>query len=111
MIHDHSMAEQQLEQIASTEGHAVPSTVSASDHAQMLRLQRNHGSRFNAAYSTAQERDHREVIAIFRQAEQDPRIAPALRRYARMTLPTLMEHLHMANQLMASGAGENRSAG
>ena len=111
MIHDHTAANDRLTMIAMAHGYGTPLGPSQQDQASLQRLEQDHGRRFNSAYSRTQERDHREVIAMFRRAEQDPRIAPAVREFARKTLPVLEDHLHMANQLVATEAGGNRSAG
>lgn len=111
MIHDHTMANDQLTMIAMAHGYATPLAPSHRDEASLHRLEQAHGKRFNADYSRAQESDHREVISMFRRAAQDPGIAPQVRHFAQQTLPTLQDHLRMANQLVAAEAGGNRSAG
>ena len=105
------MASQQLARIAMAQGYAAPVAPSHRDEASLKRLEQAHGRRFDTEYSRAQASDHREVISKFRRAEQDPRIAPAVREFARQTLPVLEDHLHMANQLVATEAGGNRSSG
>jgi putative membrane protein len=111
MLHDHTQANDQLTTIAMAHGYTTPLGVSQHDRADMARLEQNRGQQFNAAYSQAQDRAHREAVAIFRRAEQDARIAPAVREFARSTLPALEDHLRMANQLVASQAAGNRSSG
>lgn len=111
MIADHTHANDQLTTIAMASGYTTPLGVSQEDRALMARLELNRGPQFNTAYSRAQAADHREAVAVFKRAEQNPRIAPALRNFARMTLPVLEDHLRMANQLVASQAGGNRSSG
>ncbi|HEY7929388.1 MAG TPA: DUF4142 domain-containing protein [Steroidobacteraceae bacterium] len=111
MIHDHTMANDQLTMIAMAHGYGVPVAPSRHDELSLHRLEQAQGKRFNADYSTAQESDHREVITQFRRAAQDPRIAPPVRQFAQQTLPVLQDHLHMANQLVATEGGGNRPAG
>ena len=111
MIHDHTMANDQLTMIAMAHGYAIPVAPSHHDEASLHRLEQAHGRRFNADYSTAQASDHREVISMFRRAAQDPRIAPSVRQFAQQTLPVLQDHLHMANQLVATEGGGNHRAG
>ena len=111
MIHDHAVANDRLTMIARAHGYATPLAPSHPDAASLQRLKQSHGRRFNADYARAQERDHTEVISLFRRAEQDARIAPAVRHFANQTLPILQDHLHMANQLVASEAGANHAAG
>jgi putative membrane protein len=111
MIQDHTMAGMQLQQIASQHGYVVPTGVRLKDRASMTHLEHEHGGSFNAAYSRDEVKDHKQVIAMFEKAEQNPRIAPDIRMFARMTLPVLRQHLQMANELVASEAKGNRSAG
>ena len=111
MISDHTMALDQLKQIASTGGYEVPNNVDAKDKASMEKLKLKTGARMNMAYSSDQEKDHRAVISKFEEAAQNHQIAPAVREYARTTLPTLKEHLRMAQQLVASESQGNRKTG
>jgi len=66
-----------------------------------MRLERDHGAAFDAAYASSQDSNHTGVVAQFKRAEQDRRLDPAV----------LEDHLQMANQLVASHAHGNRSAG
>lgn len=111
MISDHTMLDRQLRRVAEQNGYSVPSGVDSKDRAMMTTLEHDRGSKLNAVYSMDQTKDHRQVIAQFEQAADDPRIAPAARQAAEMALPILRMHLQMANQLVASEAHGNRSAG
>jgi len=111
MLHDHTMANHQLMMIAMAHGYAIPLAPSRRDDESLRLLGRAHGQRFNAEYSKAQERDHREVLGVFRRAAQNARIAPQVRQFAQQSLPVLQDHLHMANQLVATEASGNHSAG
>lgn len=111
MISDHTRALDQLQQIASSDGYTMPRGIGPKDRASMDSLEHDHGARLNMAYSSDQEKDHREVISKFQQAAQNRAIAPALREYARSTLPVLQEHLRMARQLVASESRGNHKAG
>jgi hypothetical protein len=51
-----------------------------------------------------------DLVKQFAQMSH-PRIAAAARGFARMTLPTLEDHLRTANQLVASQAAGNRFSG
>ncbi len=111
MLHDHTKANDQLTTIAMAQGYTTPLGVSRQDRADLSRIEQRHGQPFNAAYSRSQEHAHQQVVALFKRAEQDPRIAPAVRNFAGMSLPMLQDHLNMSNQLVASEAGGNRRAG
>jgi putative membrane protein len=111
MIADHTRANDQLDMIAMAHGYATTVAQSRQDELSLHKLMQAHGKRFDADYSKAQASDHREVISLFRRAAQNPNIAPQVRRFAQMALPTLQDHLNMANQLVATEAGDNHSAG
>ena len=111
MVSDHTMALDQLKQIASTDGYKVPDSVDAKDNMAMEKLKHEKSARMNMTYSSDQEKDHREVISKFEQASRNHQIAPAVREYARAALPTLKEHLHLAQQLVASESNGNRKTG
>jgi putative membrane protein len=111
MVSDHTTALDELKQIASTDGYAIPNGIDSKDQASLERLKQEQGARMNLAYSSDQEKDHREVISKFEEAAQNRQIAPAVRDYARIALPLLKEHLRMAQQLLASESGGNRKTG
>lgn len=111
MIADHTQANDRLTTIAMAHGYTTPLGVSREDRGALARLELNQGREFNAAYSRTQAGNQGEAVAMFKRAEQDPRIAPAVRGFARMRLPVLEDHLRMANQLVASQAQGNRSSG
>jgi putative membrane protein len=111
MIHDHAMSLDQLKQIASSEGLKVPAGLSKKDRSSFDKLSHDNGARLDMVYSAAQERDHQQVIAKFRKAATESDLLPAIRDYASKTLPTLQEHLHMAQQLVATESKGNHSAG
>lgn len=111
MLHDHTRANEQLTMIARAHGYAVPVAPSRHDTESLSLLARAHGQRFNADYSRAEASDHRKVISMFRRAAQDARIGREVRQFAQQSLPELQDHLHMANQLVATEGSGNRSAG
>jgi len=111
MIDDHSTSLQQLEQVASSGGLVMPNGIDKKDRSSMSKLKKEQGARLDMAYSSDQEKDHKEVIAKFEKAADDPAIAAAVRDYARQAIPTLKEHLRMAQQLVATESKGNHSAG
>jgi len=111
MVSDHTTALDQLKQIASSDGYTMPNGVDSKDQAALDSLKQKQGARMNMAYSSDQEKDHREVISKFEAAAQNRQIAPAVRDYARISLPLLKEHLRMAQQLVASESSGHRKTG
>lgn len=111
MLADHTASLHELEHLASSGGFAVPGGLDKKDRTSMSKLTKKHGDSLSLAYSKDQDKDHRQVIAKFQQAADDPRISPAVREYARQSLPILQDHLRMAQRLVATESKGNRTAG
>ena len=104
---DHSTSMQQTAALAKTLGVTPPSQASAQaleDYAQLSKLS---GQEFDAAFVTHMVAGHREAVGKFgEQTHANPNAAIA--DLAAKTLPTLKEHLAMAESLL--GAGVHPSA-
>jgi putative membrane protein len=111
MIHDHTLALDQLKAVASSEGLSIPAGVSPKDQKSFDELKGQNGVALDKRYTDAQVKDHRQVIAQFKGAARQSDLLPAVREYARKSVPTLQTHLHLAQQLVATEAKGNRSAG
>ena len=95
MVTDHSNANDQLKGLASQKNITVPISLSAKDQALYRNLSSKTGSDFDKAYITAMLKDHKEDIAEFQQ-EANSGSDPDIKAWAAKTLPTLQEHLRMA---------------
>jgi putative membrane protein len=95
MVTDHSLANQELQQIAQTENLTLPTTPDSKDQATQKRLSALKGSAFDAAYTQDMVRDHQQDIAEFKREAQSGQ-DPALKAFAQKTLPVLEQHLQMA---------------
>jgi putative membrane protein len=93
MVADH--ANDKLRQIAGRDGITLPAQMDADAQHHMGRLETARGKDFDALYMQHQASDHRQVIDEF-QKEADHGRNPDLRRFAADTLPTLREHLRLA---------------
>jgi putative membrane protein len=94
MIHDHTMANHQLSQIAQQKG-LTANTAPNADQKQMINeLQGLNGADFDQKYISQQTEAHKQTIALFQQ-ETNSGQDGALRSFAAQTLPTLQEHLRM----------------
>jgi len=114
MVDDHGKANEQLKQVASTEGFTLPSSPSSKDKAEKERLEKLSGEEFDAAYMKLMLKDHKKDVAEF-QHEAKSGNDPNVKDFASKTLPTLQEHLNLAQQIApkytnrsnkASGAGQ-----
>jgi putative membrane protein len=97
MVDDHSKANDQLKSLASQKGVTLPTDVSAKDKALKSRLSNMSGSQFDHAYIQAMVKDHKEDIAEF-QKEANSGKDSDVKNWASQTLPTLQDHLKMAEQ-------------
>jgi len=97
MVDDHSKANDQLKSIASQKGITVPSGLDAKDEALKDKLANMSGAQFDHAYMQAMVKDHKEDIAEFQKEASSGR-DPDVKGFASQTLPTLQDHLKMAEQ-------------
>ncbi len=95
MVTDHSKANDQLKALASQKNITLPTSLSAKDEATYRSLSSKSGSDFDKSYITDMLKDHREDIAEFQQ-QSNSGTDPDLKAWAAKTLPTLQEHLRMA---------------
>lgn len=100
MVADHTAADQKLMTLAQQKG-ITPTTTSDSDHDTMYtQLQGEHGRMFDKDYIAGQIKDH-EMVAAAMQNEIQNGTDPDVKSFASMTLPTIQEHLKMAQMLAA----------
>lgn len=110
MVDDHGKANDQLKSIAQQKGVSVPSDLSAKDKALKDRLSKLSGAQFDRAYMQAMVKDHKEDIAEF-QKESNSGKDSDVKNFASQTLPTLQEHLKMAQQAAGStGASASKKS-
>ena len=108
MIDDHSKANEQLKQAASQEGLNVPSAIDEKHKQTMNRLEKLSGAQFDAAYSKEMVRDHKEDVKLFEK--QSKAADSAVQKFAADTLPTLKNHLQMAEQLGTGSTAASSSS-
>ena len=96
MVTDHTQLNQQLDTIALKEGLKTPVTSDPKDNEALADLAKQHGAAFDHAYIQGQVADHRAALTLFQQ-EATHGSDPALKKFAADALPTLRQHLRMAN--------------
>ena len=101
---DHEEANQKLQQIAQRKGMTTPTALDEHNQKMVDHLSSLSGEEFDKAFIEHAVKDHKKDIKEFeKQAERGD--DPAARSFARETLPTLREHLRIAQML-----SENRNA-
>lgn len=103
MVTDHGKANQQLTQIASSKGITLPKALPADKQRERDMFARLSGAEFERMYIAHMVKDHEKDVAEFeKQAEKGT--DPAVRTFAQQNLPTLREHLTLAQSLAGKQA-------
>jgi putative membrane protein len=110
MVDDHSKANDELKQVASGKGITLPSEPDAEHKSKMAKLQKLSGAEFDRAYMDEMVADHKKDVAEFQKQAKSGQDAD-LKGFASKTLPTLQDHLKMAQSTQAAvKGGGNKSA-
>jgi len=110
MLTDHGKSNDELKQIASAKGTQLPASVDSKHMQDMQKLQSMQGADFDREYMRHMVADHKKTIAEFQKQAKSGK-DPDLKGFASKTLPTLQEHLKLAQGVNeALGAG-NKAAG
>lgn len=110
MVTDHTKANDQLKQVATQQNVTLPTSPSAHDQAEYNKLQKLHGDAFDKAYSKMMVSDHKKDIAEFKR-EASSGNDSQLKSFASQTLPTLEEHLQMAEKMNSKSSGHGSAGG
>jgi putative membrane protein len=107
MVTDHGKANQQLMQIATSKGITLPKALPADKQQERDMFARLSGAEFDRMYMQHMVKDHKkDVSELEKQAEKGT--DAALRSFAQQTLPTLREHLTLAQSLAGKQAAQKR---
>ena len=98
MVNDHSKANEELTRLASEKGITLPSGLDARSQATKDRLSKLKGAAFDRAYMADMVNDHRADVSEFQKEANSGQDAD-LKAFAAKTLPTLQEHLRMAESV------------
>lgn len=109
MVDDHSKANQELMNLAQGKGITLPTTMDEKHHKDMTKLSSLSGAEFDREYAKMMLSDHRKDVSEFEK--QSTRGTDAdLREFAGKTLPTLQEHLKLAEALPGAKSGGNMNS-
>lgn len=100
MVTDHGKANDELKQWASQNNVTLPTEVDAKHKATKDRLSKLSGAAFDKAYMRDMVSDHKQDVAKFR-SESKTAHNPDLKAWAGKTLPTLEDHLKLAQDTAA----------
>lgn len=110
MVDDHSKANEELMQIASTKGVTLPTALDDKHRADVSKMGQLSGADFDRAYvKEAGVKDHNKAVKLF-QSEADKGKDAEVKAFAAKTLPTIQEHQRMAQELDNSMRGAKKAA-
>ena len=95
MVQDHGKANEELKQLASGKGLQLPTAPDAHQQQEMAKMQKLSGAEFDKAYMDHMVKDHKKDVAEFRKQASSGK-DPDLKAFAAKPLPTLEEHLKLA---------------
>ena len=98
MVTDHSKANDELKALAQKQGITLPTEMDAKHKALRDRLMKMSGEAFDHAYIVAMVNGHREAVAAFRTEARTGK-DPEIKAWAEKTLPTIEDHLKVAQSL------------
>jgi len=110
MVADHTKANDQLKQIASSKNVTLPTEVPAAEKRERDRLAKLSGAQFDREYMNHMTSDHKKDTSLFRSAAKSAKDAE-IKQFASTTLPTLEEHLQMAQSIAKSTKSSATKAG
>lgn len=95
MVRDHGKANEDLKQVATAKGVALPTAMGPEHQQHADRLGKLSGIDFDRAYMKHMVDDHKKDMADFEKAAKSAKDAD-VKDFAARTLPTLKEHGQMA---------------
>ncbi|HEV7671748.1 MAG TPA: DUF4142 domain-containing protein [Thermoanaerobaculia bacterium] len=98
MIDDHSKANENLKALAASKSFSLPGEVTSDQKKTHDQLAGLSGAAFDRQYIKLMAEDHKKVAASFENESIDAKDAE-VKSFATATLPTIKEHLKMAQDL------------
>ncbi len=99
MVTDHTKINDQLKALATSKGMSLPGTLNSKEDSSKNHLTGMTGVAFDHAYMQDMVTDHKHDIAEF-QHEADHGADPDVKAFASKALPTLQQHLQLAEQTL-----------
>ena len=105
MVSDHSKANEKFAEIAKKEGLRLPKDIDPEHKAISMNLDKLEGRKFDLQYMAAQVSDHQKTAQLLEYEIGSGQNA-AIKDFASDTLPTVLSHLKMAQDVMVKLTGE-----
>jgi putative membrane protein len=101
MAEDHSKANDELKQLAAAKGVTLPTDIPAKDRREINKLSKLSGADFDREYMKSMVSDHQKDVSEFKSESKSSRDND-VKNFAAKTLPTLQQHLGLAESTKAS---------
>jgi len=98
MSTDHTANNEELKALALRKGVTLPTQLDKTHQGMLDELQKEDPRKFDATYAKDMTAGHQGAIELFEKTSKNSR-DPAIRDFAKSTLPTLQHHLAMAKHL------------
>ena len=98
MVEDHGKANDELKELAQSKGLSVPAAPDKSHQKDLDKLSKLSGAQFDREYMAHMLSDHRKDVSEFKKMSESAKDSD-VKAFAGKTLPTLQEHLKMAQSV------------
>ncbi|HET9471060.1 MAG TPA: DUF4142 domain-containing protein [Usitatibacter sp.] len=105
MVQDHSKANEELRSLAQAKGVTLPAGPKTMEKHEMGKLAKLQGDAFDREYMDHMVKDHEKDVKDFRKQADKAKDAD-VKNFAANTLPTLQEHLRLAQEADAAVGGK-----
>ena len=95
MVKDHTDANKKLTDLAQSKGVAVPTELKRGDRHEVDKMSKMDPDKMDRSYMKDQVKDHKRDVKEFEKESKSAKDAD-VKKFASDTLPTLQEHLQMA---------------
>ena len=109
MVQDHGKANDELKTLASSKGVQLPTETDRSHKHKAESLNKKAADKFDHEYMEEMVKDHKKDVKEFEKQAKNAKDAD-VRNFASKTLPTLQEHLKMAEAAQKAAKGEGKSS-
>ena len=109
MAKDHASADDKLKQVASVNRIELPAAMDPASERMLTRLKKLQGAQFDVAYMDHMVADHKKDVKEFEHEAKSDR-QNEIKQFAADTLPTLREHLALAQSTQAAAKNEARGS-
>jgi len=109
MVDDHSKTNTELMSLASSKGVTLPTEIDEKHRREMAKIANLTGADFDRAYAKMMLSDHKKDVSAFEKQSMKG-TDPDIKAFATKILPTLQEHLQMAQALNPAPGGNSNSS-